>query len=283
MGRPMKDNSLTRLEKLRFRMQVVEILRLLKSRYKYSELSRLTGLPATVLSRYILGHVLPSFERAVELWHILKKVINIRNEIVERIKFDGNGFFDNTAIIYDPLVRTFVTTWIYEKLMGTRVNKVLTVAVDGVPLATTLSDKLGVPLVVAKKEKEIGVQDFWTVDLIRGSGHRETLYVPKHWLSKKDWVVIVDDVIRTGETQRALLELVEKVGARLSGLFILISVGDWQDKVDVPDGCPVEVLVTLKELGEENPGRGRIEERRMARRRPSRIRSVKASGRRNLD
>jgi len=241
---------MTRLEKLRFRIQVTEVLRLLKARYKYSELSRLTGLPATVLSRYILGHVLPSYERAVELWHVLKKVVNIRNEIINRIKFDGNGFFDNTAIIYDPLVRTFVTTWIYEKLMGTRVNKVLTVAVDGVPLATTLSDKLGVPLVVAKKEKEVGVSDFWTVDLIRGSGHRETLYVPKHWLSKKDWIVIVDDVIRTGETQRALIELVDKVGARLSGLFILISVGNWQDKISIPDGCPVEVLVTLREPGQ---------------------------------
>ncbi|OYT50882.1 hypothetical protein B6U66_04870, partial [Candidatus Bathyarchaeota archaeon ex4484_135] len=74
MGRSMRDDSLTRLEKLKFRVQVIEILRLLKSRYKYSELSRLTGLPATVLSRYILGHVLPSFERAVELWHVLKKV-----------------------------------------------------------------------------------------------------------------------------------------------------------------------------------------------------------------
>jgi len=250
MGRPIRGDSLTRLEKLKFRIQVVEILRLLKARYKYSEFSKLTDLPPTVLSRYILGHVLPSFERAVELWHILRRVINIKDEILERIKFDGNGFFDNTAVIYDPLIRTFVTTWIYEKLMGTRVNKVLTAAVDGVPIATTLSDRLGVPLVVAKKEKEIGVSDFWTVDLIRGSGHRETLYVPKRSLTKKDWVVVVDDVIRTGETQRALVELVKKVGARLSGLFILISVGDWRDKVEVPDGCPVEVLVTLKEKTE---------------------------------
>mgnify|MGYP000450989476 CR=1 FL=1 len=283
MGRPIRDDNLTRLEKLKFRMQVVEILRLLKARYKYSQFSKLTNLQATVLSRYILGHVLPSFERAVELWHVLKKVVNIRDEIMERIRFDGNGFFDNTAIIYDPLIRTFVTTWIYEKLMGTRVNKVLTVAVDGIPIATTLSDRLGVPLVVAKKEKEIGVPDFWTVDLIRGSGHRETLYVPKSSLTKKDWVVIVDDVIRTGETQRALIELVRKVGAKLSGLFILISVGDWRGKIDAPDDCPVEVLVTLKEgVGAQDFGR-KIEERGMARRRPGRLRSNKASRRRSVD
>lgn len=248
VGRATRDDGLTRVERLRFRMEVVELLRLLKVRYTYSQLSQLTGLPATVLSRYILGHVLPTFERAMELWHVMtKKVINLRNEIMDRVKFDGNGFFDNTAVIYDPFIRKFMAVWIYEKLMGTRVDKILTAAVDGVPLAVTLSDRLGVPVVIAKKEREVGVEEFWTTELAWPSGRRETLYVPKQWLRKKDWVVIVDDVIRTGETQRALIELVKHVGAKLAGLFALISIGDWTDKIDIPDGCMAEVLITLNE------------------------------------
>jgi len=257
MGRTKREEGqeLTRLEKLKFRIYVVELLRLIKQRHTYSQLSALTGLPATVLSRYILGHVLPTFERAMELWHILtKKVINLRDEIMERISFDDdNRFFDNTNIINDPLMRKFIALTIFEKLLGTRVNKILTAAVDGVPIASTLSDLLNVPLVVAKKEKEVGVRDFWAVDVVRGSGFRETLYVPKQWLRSKDWVVIVDDVIRTGETQKALVELVKKARARVAGLFAVISVGDLEDKVELDDNCIVDILVTLNEHSASAP------------------------------
>ena len=82
---------------------------------------------------------------------------------------------------------------------------------------------------------------------MRGSGFRETLYVPKRWLRAKEWVVIVDDVIRTGETQKALVELVRRARAKVAGLFAIISVGDWRGKVDVDDDCVVDILVTLNE------------------------------------
>lgn len=272
MGRLGRDNNITKLEQLKFRIKVIELLRFLKAEYTYSQLSRLLGLPPTVLSRYVLGHVVPAYERAKKVWHIIMKAINIHDRIVDRLEFDGNGFFDNTAIINDPFIRKYLATWIIDKIEGTRVNKILTAAVDGIPLAATLSDELGIPTVIAKKEKEIGVSEFWTVDLIRGSGFRETLYVPKRSIKKREWVVIVDDVIRTGETQRALIELVTKrIGARLAGIFALISVGNWREKIEVPDGCIADVLITLNEdYMKPNPGqRGkRGEERRVARKRP---------------
>ena len=271
MGKRARDDGITRLDQLKFRIKVIELLRFLKADHTYSELSRLLGLPPTVLSRYVLGHVVPNYARAKKIWHIIMKAVNIRNRIVDRLRFDDGGFFDNTDVINEPFIRKYMAVWIIDKIEGTRVNKILTAAVDGVPLAATLSDELGIPTVIAKKEKEIGVSDFWTVDLIRGSGYRETLYVPKRALSKKDWVVIVDDVIRTGETQRALIELVtRRVGAKLAGLFALISVGDWREKVAIPDGCIADVLITLSENNARaNPGpRGRRgEEHRVARRR----------------
>ena len=52
----------THLEKLKFRLMVVDLLKAAKDRYTYRELSSMTGLPVTVLSRYAKGHVLPSAE-----------------------------------------------------------------------------------------------------------------------------------------------------------------------------------------------------------------------------
>ena len=45
-------------------------------------------------------------------------------------------------------------------LLGKRVTKVLTAAVDGVPLATMVANALGVNVIVAKRNKEVGVKAF---------------------------------------------------------------------------------------------------------------------------
>jgi len=240
----------TRSDRLVFRLQIINLLRLLKQRRTYSQLSQITGLPATVLSRYIQGHVLPNFERARELWRIINKKVNLRDEMVECIGYDG-GFYDNTRVLSHPMYRWVFSTWILDQVIGSKVDKVLTAAVDGIPLAATVSDVLNVPLVVAKKEREIGVKEFWTEEVVWPSGRCETLYVPKHLLGKKDWVIIVDDVIRTGTTQRALCNLVQKARGKVVGIFALLKLGEAEMLADVE--APVKAYIDFH----KNAKRGR--------------------------
>jgi len=49
----------------------IELLNLAKNYYTYRELAQIIGLPETVLSRYVKGHVLPSIHRAKEISKIL--------------------------------------------------------------------------------------------------------------------------------------------------------------------------------------------------------------------
>ena len=61
-----------------------------------------------------------------------------------------------------------------------------------------------------------------------------------------DSVLIVDDVIKTGDVQSALVNLVKKAKAEVSGVFALIAVGDsWRKKIKLPKGCHVEVILKL--------------------------------------
>jgi len=79
--------------------------------------------------------------------------------------------------------------------------------------------------------------------VLRDSGVTMTLYIPRDVLKKRDSVLIVDDMIKTGETQVALVNLVKKAKAEVSGVYSLIAVGDdWQTKLNLPKGCPVEVV-----------------------------------------
>lgn len=237
----------THVEELKFRLMTIELLRTAKYRRNitYRELSAKTGLPVTVLSRYAKGHVLPTAERARQLWKVLMKFVGLENEIRSRMKFDENGYFDNTDIIGDFNILQQAANQALARFAGKRITKVFTAAVDGIPLATMVANTLGVNLVIAKKEKEVGVKSFLEETFaLKDSGVTVTLYVPKDSLRKRDSVLIVDDMIKTGDTQAALVNIVRKAKAEIAGFFTLIAIGDeWKAKMNLPEDCPIEVIV----------------------------------------
>ncbi len=238
----------THAEDLKLRLMTIELLRTAKKQYTYRELSSKTGLPVTVLSRYAKGHVLPNTERARLLWRSLSKMVGLHVELRRRIVFNKDGYFDNTHIIGDFNLLRQAAHHALATFAGKRVTKVLTAAVDGIPLATMVANSLGVNLIIAKQSKEVGVSAFLEETyVLRDSGITMTLYLPKDALKRRDSILIVDDMIKTGETQAALVNLVHKARAEISGVYALIAVGnEWQKKISLPRGCPIEVVTKLQ-------------------------------------
>ncbi|MCD6089117.1 hypothetical protein J7K07_05315 [Candidatus Bathyarchaeota archaeon] len=283
----------TRAEDLKFRLATVELLRIAKKKYTYKRLQEETNLPVTVLSRYVKGHVLPNSERAREIWNVLLRIINLEDEIKRRLKWNDSGFFDNTSIISDVELLNQAANYAIARFAGKRITKVLTAAVDGIPLATLIAKTLGVNLVIAKPVKEVGVSAFLEETCILSeSGRTMTFFVPRNAIRRQkkireryrterealeairrwknrgyeayltgkdtsegyeveilriyDSVLIVDDVIKTGDVQSALVNLVKKAKAEVSGVFALIAVGDsWRKKIKLPKDCHVEVILKL--------------------------------------
>jgi purine operon repressor len=241
----------THAEDLKLRLMTIELLRTAKYKRNitYRELASKTGLPVTVLSRYAKGHVLPNTTRAKQLWRVLTKLVGLETELRNRIKFDDTGYFDNTEIIGDYNILQQAANHALANFAGKRVTKILTAAVDGVPLATMVANALGVNLIVAKRNKEVGVKAFLDETFIVGkdSGVTVTLYIPKEIIKKRDSVLIVDDMIKSGETQEALMTLTKKAKAEVSGVFTLIAVGDeWKKRLKPSGDAPVEVVTYIK-------------------------------------
>ncbi len=240
--------SETHLDDLKFRIMTIELLKTAKKNHTYRELSNRTRLPVTVLSRYVKGHVLPSSSRARKIWQIVEKIVGLQEELRERIRFDETGYFDNTSIISDIALLQRASQYVFSRFAGRRITKVLTAAVDGIPLATIISEALGVDLVIAKTTKEIGVRDFYEESYVPGdSAMIMSLYIPRGLIKRGDSVLIVDDVVKTGETQRALVNLVSKSRAEVAGIYAIIAIGDtWKEKLQEMADLPLEVVLTLK-------------------------------------
>jgi adenine/guanine phosphoribosyltransferase-like PRPP-binding protein len=237
----------THAENLKLRLMTIELLRTAKKQYTYRDLSSKTGLPVTVLSRYAKGHVLPNAERARLLWRTLTKMVGLQVELRRRIIFNSEGYFDNTDIVGDYNILRQAGHHALAIFAGRRVTKVLTSAVDGIPLATMVANSLGVNVVIAKLNKEIGVPAFIEETFaLKDSGVTKTLYIPRDVLKRRDSVLIVDDMVKTGEEMVALVNMVHKAKAEVSGVYALIAVGDeWQKKMNLPKDCPVEVVTRL--------------------------------------
>ncbi len=168
----------THAEDLKLRLMTIELLRTAKYKRNitYRELASKTGLPVTVLSRYAKGHVLPNTARAKQLWRVLTKLVGLETELRSRIKFDETGYFDNTEIIGDYNILQQAANHALANFAGKRVTKILTAAVDGIPLATMVANSLGVNLIVAKRNKEVGVKAFLERNIHFRKGFRSDRY-----------------------------------------------------------------------------------------------------------
>jgi adenine phosphoribosyltransferase len=217
----------TRVRELKYRMMITDLLKVASETHTYQQLSDLLDLSPPILSRYMRGHVLPSYKRAQGLYEKLMDITDIKEELKKRITFDDEGYFDNTPLVSEITWLKIMSNYALEKFAGRRVTKVLTAAVDGIPVSTLVSNLLDVDLVVAKDQKEVGISDFIEETYIpKGSAIRKSLYVPRRAIRKRDSVLIIDDVVRTGETVQGLVDLVSNQRADIAGIYVLVTVGD---------------------------------------------------------
>ena len=238
----------TRVRQLKYRMMITDLLKVASERHTYQELSEVLGLSPPILSRYMRGHVLPSYSRAQGLYEKLMEITNIKDELKNRINFDEEGYFDNTPLVSEITWLKILSNYAMEKFAGRRVTKVMTAAVDGIPVSTMVSNLLDVDLIVAKESKEVGINDFLEETyILKGSAIRKSLYVPRASIRRKDSVLVIDDVVRTGETVKAMVDLVKNQRADIAGVYVLVAVGDeWRRYLsDIISRYSFEVLIEL--------------------------------------
>jgi adenine phosphoribosyltransferase len=238
----------TRVRELKYRMMITDLLKVASETHTYQELSDMLGLSPPILSRYMRGHVLPSYQRAQGLYEKLTVITDIKESLKKRIMFDEDGYFDNTPLVSEITWLKIMSNYALEKFAGRRVTKVLTAAVDGVPCSTLVANLLDIDLIIAKDNKEVGINEFIEETFIpKGSASRKTLYVPKASIRKKDSILIIDDVVRTGETVQALVDLVRNQRADIAGIYVLVTVGEeWKEYLgNIISKYSFEVLIEI--------------------------------------
>ena len=138
---------------------------------------------------------------------------------------------------------------------GCGINKVLTIEASGIGIACITAQKLGCPLVFAKKSKTKNIAgEVWTATVESFThGNISHIIVSKDFLGPGDRVLLVDDFLANGAALTGLIQLVRDAGATLIGAGIVIEKA-FQPGGELlrSQGVRVESLARIRSMSVEN-------------------------------
>ncbi|MFW6018624.1 MAG: phosphoribosyltransferase family protein [Halapricum sp.] len=216
---------MNRVEKTTLQLRAVEILRARKESLTYEELAAETGLPAGDLNRYVNGHVLPGLDRAREVVSEFGRE-TIAAELDARLRTDEESYIDNTDVVFDQSLLDAAAVVLAEDVGFERPDVVLTAATDGITFASAVARYYGARTVYAKKSRETAVEEFVEARQRVTPGIELTYSLPANAIDAGERVLVVDDIVRSGETQRLLLDVADQIGAEVVGVAVLISADE---------------------------------------------------------
>jgi xanthine phosphoribosyltransferase len=184
------------------------------------------------------------------------------NIIEKRIISDGviepgnilkiNNFLNQQI---EPDVMNFIAQELRQRFEGVEVNKIITIEVSGIPIATILGHYLNVPVVVARKQQGVENTDDVYVAPAFSFTHKQQykLTVPVPFISSADRILIVDDFLADGEASRALIDIARQAGATIAGIGIAVEKGFMKGGRELrAEGYRVESVAIIDEMDCEN-------------------------------
>lgn len=234
-------------------LYVIDLLRLIKNEYSYSFIAKQTKISASTLNRYASGDIMPNPMRTEKLMSKLLEMFPL-DKLLKNKLTTRDGYIDNSKILSDIILLRHISRFVVETYSGKRISKIATIAADGIPLAVQVARELSVPVVYAKKNREVGIKKFIEeVVKINEAAIEFELYIPKELLKRGDDILIVDDIIRDGAQQYALLKIIKKARAEIVGIFTLIAIGDrWRNIKDLNDKVKYLLYFSEEELQTES-------------------------------
>lgn len=128
---------------------------------------------------------------------------------------------------------------------NTQVDLILTAEAMGIPLATALSERTGVPFAIVRK-RSYGLPGELPVHQQTGYSTAQ-LYL--NGVKPGDRILFVDDVISTGGTLGPLIEAVRRAGGHLVDIVVLFEKGEGRRLVEERHGVKVKTLLRVEVRG----------------------------------
>jgi adenine phosphoribosyltransferase len=153
----------------------------------------------------------------------------------------GINFYDITTLLKDPTGLEETIDALTESCRGMSIDTVIGVESRGFIFGAPLAYQLGVGFIPVRKPKKLP-SDIVSVSYELEYG-TDSLEMHKDAVGEGHNVLIVDDLLATGGTARAVVDLVEGVGGKVSALLFVVELTFLKGRAKF-DGYNVKSLIS---------------------------------------
>lgn len=142
----------------------------------------------------------------------------------------------------------------YQRFKSRGITKVLTIEASGIAIAVATAQYFDVPVVFAKKHQTKNLDGELLSAPVTSFTHGRTydVTVEKKFLPPEDTVLIVDDFLAKGSALSGLCDIVERSGAKVGGIGIVIEKGfDVGGGLIRARGYDVQSLACIKSMSKQ--------------------------------
>ncbi|MGW3498095.1 adenine phosphoribosyltransferase [Streptomyces sp. NPDC001020] len=158
----------------------------------------------------------------------------------------GVMFKDITPLLADPAAFTALTDTLAQLVVEHGATKIVGLEARGFILGAPVAVRAGVGFVPVRKAGKLpGATLSQAYDLEYGSAEIE---VHAEDLSSTDRVMVIDDVLATGGTAEASVQLIRRAGAQVAGVAVLMELGFLGGRGRLEpalDGAPLKSLLQV--------------------------------------
>ena len=140
-------------------------------------------------------------------------------KLEERILHDGNVLGENILKVDSFLTHQVDFSLMKEigrvfadRFRESGITKVVTIEASGIAPAVYTAEALGVPMIFAKKAKNITMTE----------GILTAVSIAGKFLSPSDKVLVIDDFLANGQAAKGLVEIIRQAGASVEAIGIVI-------------------------------------------------------------
>ncbi len=173
-----------------------------------------------------------------------EKKLDLKSKVRRIPEFKGVVFWDITPLLKDTQCFRETIKQLADHYRGKPIDVVVSNEARGFIIGAALAYELGVGFVPIRKK---GKLPYKCVDLTYKKEYEcDTIEIHQDAIEKGQNVLLIDDLLATGGTVKANIELVEKLGGKIAGIGFLIELGYLDGRKVLGNMYDVFSLIDLK-------------------------------------